>query len=122
MALQAHLAELKSIKGYVACGIMQYTGELLVGDSSSASIDLGLVGATFNDIFRSAHEVCVKIGLEATKEMVLYTPKGVIVMLCTGTKEKVHVHFITILTNDGNQALAKMTMEKLAPLVMKELG
>lgn len=122
MSMQAVVSEMKSIKGFVAAGIMQYTGELLVGESTSSSVDLALVGATFNDIFRSAHEVCQKIGLEATKEMVLYTPKGIVVMLCTGVKEKAHVHFITVLTNDGNQALAKMTMEKLAPAVMKELG
>lgn len=122
MSMQSLISEMKGIKGFVATGIMQYTGELLVGESANGSVDLGLVGATFNDIFRSAHEVCQKIGLEATKEMVLYTPKGIVVMLCTGVKEKVHVHFITILTNDGNQALAKMMMEKLAPAVMKELG
>jgi len=121
MALETLLQEMKGIKGYIASGIMAYTGELLVGDSTN-NIDLGLVGATFNDIFRSAHEVCEKIGLEATKEMVLFTPKGIVLMLCTGKKEKVHAHVITILTNDGNQALAKMTMEKLAPQVIKELG
>lgn len=121
MSFEAQLAELKNIKGYVAAGIMQYTGELLAGDSSSGSVDLGLVGATFNDIFRSAHEVCQKIGLEATKEMVLYTPKGVIVMMCTGAKERVHLHLITVLTSDGNQALAKMTMEKISPNLMKLL-
>jgi predicted regulator of Ras-like GTPase activity (Roadblock/LC7/MglB family) len=121
MAFEDLLSELKSIKGYVASGIMQFTGELLAADTTTGSVDLALVGATFNDIFRSAHEVCGKIGLEATREMVLYTPKGVIVMMCTGAKERVHVHLITFLTVDGNQALAKLMMQKIAPEIMKVL-
>lgn len=121
MDLQKYINELKAIRGYLAAGIMNYTGELLVGDSTGG-IDLGLVSATFNDTFRMAHDVCQKIGLEATREMVLYTPKGIVVMLCTGVNEKAHVHTITILSNDGNQALAKMTMERQAPQLVKDLS
>ena len=121
MALEDHLGEIKSVKGYLASGIMQHTGELLASDSAASNIDLGMVGATFNDIFRSAHEVCEKIGLEAAQEMVLNTPKGLIIMRCSGVASKAHVHLITILTSDGNQALAKMQMEKAVPGVMGEL-
>lgn len=122
MALEQHLEELKKINGFQAAGIMGYTGELLASYSAVEGIDLAMVGATFNDIFRSAHEVCEKIGLEATKELVLITPKGIIIMLCTGVKAKIHVHFITILSSDGNQALAKMTMNRIADPVMNEIG
>ena len=122
MAIDSHFADLKSIKGYLAAGVMQFTGELLASDAASTSIDLGLVGATFNDIFRSAHEVCEKIGLEAAKEMVIHTPKGVVIMLCTGVNSKAHVHLITILAADGNQALAKMQMGKIGPALVEELG
>lgn len=122
MALENHLSELKGVKGYLAAGIMHYTGELLASHSTADNIDLGMVGATFNDIFRSAHEVCTKIGLEAAQEMVLTTPRGTIVMLCTGEGAKAHVHLITILAGDGNQALAKMQMQKAAPAIVKELA
>ena len=122
MSVDSHFGELKSIKGYLASGVMQYTGELLASDSASTSIDLGLVGATFNDIFRSAHEVCEKIGLESAHEMILNTPKGVIVMFCTGVNSKAHLHLITVLAADGNQALAKMQMEKIGPQIVEEVG
>lgn len=122
MDLEAPLADVKAVKGYLATGIMQYTGELLAGHSLTESINLGIVGATFNDIFRSAHEVCSKIGLEACREMVLYTPRGIVLMMCTGTKAKVHLHLITVLSADGNQALAKMQMEKAGPAIMSMLG
>ena len=122
MALEQHFDYLKSIKGFLAAGIMQFTGELLASHTVTDSIDLGIAGATFNDIFRSAHEVCTKIGLEAANELVLLTPKGIIVMLCTGVESKAHVHMITVLAKDGNQALAKMTMEKLAPAIVSDLA
>ena len=122
MDLEARLSEIKAVKGYLATGIMQYTGELLAGHSSTESVNLAIVGATFNDIFRSAHEVCIKIGLEASKEMVLYTPRGVVLMMCTGAKSKVHLHLVTVLSTEGNQALAKMQMEKAAPAIVSMLG
>ena len=62
MALEKHLLDIKSVKGYQASGIMHFTGELLAFDSVAPNIDLALVGATFNDVFRTAHEVCDKIG------------------------------------------------------------
>jgi predicted regulator of Ras-like GTPase activity (Roadblock/LC7/MglB family) len=101
---------------------MSFTGEMLAYDSADPKIDLTLVGATFNDIFRSAHEASKKIGLEACRETTIATPKGVIVMRCSGTDAKVHFHLIGILAADGNQALMKMQIEKMVPAVMGELG
>lgn len=122
MALENHLQSLKEIKGYKASGVMNFTGEMLAYDSSDPNIDLTLVGATFNDIFRSAHEASKKIGLDACKETVISTPKGVVVMRCSGTDAKSHFHLIGIMANDGNQALMKMQIDKLVPAVMAELA
>ncbi len=122
MALEKHIQALKEIKGYMAAGIMSFTGEMLASDSADPNIDLSLVGATFNDIFRSAHEASKKIGLEACKDTVITTPKGIVIMRCSGTDAKVHFHLIGILAADGNQALMKMQMEKMVPAVMGELG
>ena len=122
MALESYLNNLKKINGYKASAIMNFTGEVLVQDTMDNNIDLGLVGATFNDIFRTAHEASAKIGLDACKESVITTPKGVIIMRCSGVKAKVHYHSIVIMNADGNQALAKMEMEKMVPKVMEELS
>ena len=122
MAIDALLNDLKSIKGYMAAAIMNFTGEMLASDSTSGNIDLDVVGATFNDIFRSAHEAAGKVGFSAATEMVILTPNGVIVMLCTGVNADVHLHMVTVLSKDGNQALAKMTMEKIGPKAMAELA
>lgn len=122
MALEKHLEELKEIKGYLASGIMDFTGEVLVTDSSASNVDLEATGAVFNDIFRSAHEASGKIGLEACKKMTIGTPKGVIVMECSGVNAASHLHFIVVLTEDGNHALARKMLEKLVPAVVADMS
>jgi predicted regulator of Ras-like GTPase activity (Roadblock/LC7/MglB family) len=116
------LQDLKDIKGYMSSAVMNFTGEMLASDSGTGNIDLDVVGATFNDIFRSAHEASGKVGFSAANEMIINTPNGVIIMLCTGVSSDVHLHLVTVLAKDGNQALAKMTMEKLGPKIMAELA
>ena len=122
MALENHLEALKEIKGYMASGIMDYTGDLLASNTVDKKTDLGFVGATFNDIFRQAHAACEKIGLEACNETVITTPKGIILMRCSGVDSKPHIHVIGIMSLDGNHALMKMQIEKLVPAIIGELG
>ncbi len=122
MAIDSLLSDLKGIKGYKASAIMNFTGEILASDSASGDIDLEVVGATFNDIFRAAHEAAGKVGLSAANEMVIITPNGIIIMLCTGVNSDFHLHLVTVMSKDGNQALAKLTLEKLGPAAMAELA
>lgn len=122
MNIETLLTDLKDIKGYKASGIMNYTGEMLAADSADPSIDLNLVGASFNDIFRSAHAVCEKIGLDACTENLIQTPKGIVLMRCSGVHSKVHVHLISILAVDGNHALTRMALEKITKKAMDALA
>jgi predicted regulator of Ras-like GTPase activity (Roadblock/LC7/MglB family) len=121
IALESYLDEFKGVKGYIASGIMDFTGEALAVHSLDAGVKLEAVGAVFNDIFRSAHEASKKIGLDACNNMALVTPKGIIVMECSGASKTPHLHVIAILQEGGNQALAKMTMAKILPLAVKDL-
>jgi len=122
MALETYIDELKGIKGFIAAAIMSFTGEVLASYSTTEAADLEIVGATFNDIFRSAHEASGKVDLEACQEMVIRTPKGIIVMNCSGVDAKAHFHTLGILDADGNQALMKMNIQKMLPKIMKELA
>lgn len=122
MSLESILAELKGVKGYRSAGIMDFTGEMLVSDSHDSQFDLGIAGATFNDIFRGAHEAAGKLGLQATEELVINTPNGVVVMICSGANRDPHVHIITVLEKGGNHALARMTMERMVPKIISELS
>jgi predicted regulator of Ras-like GTPase activity (Roadblock/LC7/MglB family) len=121
MALDTLLNELKDVNGYMASAIMDYTGEMLATHSGSTAVDLEVAGATFNDIFRAAHAAAGKVGFKAATDLIINTPEGTITMMCTGVDQKVHLHLITILAKDGNQALAKMTMHKIAPKAMDQL-
>ena len=121
MSLEKHLEALRDIKGYKAAAIMNFTGEVLASDSVDSSVDLAMVGATFNDIFRSAHEASNKIGLDACTETAISTPKGLVLMRCSGTHSRVHFHTITVMAADGNQALAKMKVEQAVPKIMNDL-
>lgn len=122
MQLEALLEDLKGTKGYIASGILNYTGEVLAVHSASDKVNLDAVGAVFNDVFRGAHEASAKIGLEATRFMTLQTPKGLVLMACSGTTATAHVHMIAILEESGNQALARMTIDKLLPRAVEQLA
>ena len=121
MALEGIIKELAGISGCLAAGIMNFTGEVLASESNDQNIDLNLMGATFNDIFREAHGACKKIGLEACREAIIQTPNGTIVMRCSGADEEPHLHAIAILSTDGNYALMKMIMAKVLPKAKSEL-
>lgn len=122
MALEGYLDRFKKINGYKASAIMNFTGEILAQDTNDQNIDLALVGPTFNEIFRTAHEASEKIGLDACREAAISTAKGIIIMRCSGVKAKAHYHVVAIISADGNQALAKMEMAKMIPLLMEELA
>ncbi|HEY6093839.1 MAG TPA: hypothetical protein VIU93_02690 [Gallionellaceae bacterium] len=122
MSLETLLDEIKGVNGYMASAIMDFTGEMLASHSSSAAVDLQVAGATFNDIFRAAHAAAGKVGFKAASDLIVQTPGGAIVMMCTGVDEKAHLHLITILAKDGNQALAKMAMHKIAPKAIESLA
>jgi len=120
--LGRNLVELRKVKGYKASAIMTFRGEILASNSADANIDLREVGKTFNNIFRRAHEASDKIGLKACLEMVINTPKGIVIMRCSGIEVQVHFHLLVIVSAEGNQALAKMELEKMVNPVLAEIS
>jgi predicted regulator of Ras-like GTPase activity (Roadblock/LC7/MglB family) len=122
MALETLLTELTTINGYLASGIMDYTGELLASHSVSSKIDLTVIAASFNDSYRASHEVATKVGFGALEEQVLITPNGVIVMACSGLNAPIHLHIIALLKRDGNQALTKIALDKIKHKAVEELS
>jgi predicted regulator of Ras-like GTPase activity (Roadblock/LC7/MglB family) len=123
MALDTLLInELTNINGYLASGIMDYTGELLASHSVSSKVDLTVIAASFNDSFRANHEVATKVGFGTLEEQVLVTPNGLIVMACSGLSAPIHLHVIALLKRDGNQALAKIALDKIKHRAVEELS
>ena len=112
MALVDLLENFRSIKGFMAAGILDFTGDVLEIATESEEIDLAMVGATYTDTFRNAIEASGKIGLEEAYEMTVVTPKGVIIMGSTGVDASINAIMIVILDAGGNQALTKILMKK----------
>ncbi len=112
---------LRGIKGYQTAALMNFSGEILLADSAETDADVESAGPLFNDVFRTAEEAAAKIGMETCIELVVKTPCGLVVMCCSGVNAAVHFHLIALLEKDGNQALTKMQLAKLVPIIMKEL-
>ncbi|MBN1327508.1 MAG: hypothetical protein JW996_06130 [Candidatus Cloacimonetes bacterium] len=122
MALNDLLENFRGIKGFLAAGILDFTGDVLETIAEDENIDLAMVGATYTDTFRNANEASAKIGLEEANEMTIVTPKGVVIISSTGIDAPVNALIIVILDADGNQALTRMNMKKVVPEIIKELG
>jgi CheY-like chemotaxis protein len=119
--LKGYIEDLKSINGYRASAIMNFSGEILESDTIDPAFDLNYTSAVFNDIFQSANRACEKIGFDSNQETCIVTPKGIIIMSSSGSNAKTHIHVIAILEPSGNQALMKMEMKRMLPAVVSEL-
>ena len=120
--LKGYIEGLQNINGYKACAVLNFTGEILESDSKNLDIDLNYLCAMFNDIFLSTHKVCEKAGFEETLETTIVTSRAIVLMRCSGTQSKRHIHVISILEPDGNHALMKMEMERMMPALLAELA
>lgn len=116
-ALESFLTPLVNIKGCKTAIVMTSSGEIMAINSGERKFDIHRAGLVFNDIFLAAHEAAEKIGIGECLETSIKAPKGIIVMRCSGPKSLVHFHLITILSADGNQALIKMELDKVVPLI-----
>ena len=120
--LEGKLDTLKSINGYKGAAISDHTGEILMADIGTVQGELELTAATFNDIFRSAHAASKALELGVTQTMQILTENGIIMMACSGEDARAHIHVFAILEKDGNQALAKMALNRMVPEIVDELA
>ncbi len=122
MNLELLLKDLRSVKGYAGSGITTFTGEVIAGDSADPSLNLPLIAALTNDVLRSAHEVAEKFAGTDCEETFIHSTGGSVLMRCTGKRSKAHLHIGCVLKADGNTALARMTMEKIAAKAAESFG
>jgi CheY-like chemotaxis protein len=120
--LEKIFSGLHSIKGYRAAALMNFSGEILIADAVDPAVELDNIGPIFNDVLRSSEEASEKLGIEPCLEFALKTVKSVVVMCCSGNASATHFHLLAVLDREGNQALAKLQLARLIPVVMKELG
>jgi predicted regulator of Ras-like GTPase activity (Roadblock/LC7/MglB family) len=115
-------SDIKKMNGYLGIGISQYTGELLLIDESDSKINLEETAMTFNDVFRSSHELSHRLDLGKTEVMEITTEKSKILMACSGENRDLHIHIFAIFKKDGNVALAKLMLPRVLKKVIAELS
>jgi|GEM_PF-5454109 len=120
--LKRLIVSLRKAKAYKASGVLTFQGRVLVRDSIDPNIDLDVVGATFNDLFEQAHDASERVGLEVCYETAINTPKGIILIRCSGLDALAHFHLIVILGADANLSLVRHELDKFLAEVMKELA
>ncbi|MBI5545953.1 MAG: hypothetical protein HY901_18845 [Deltaproteobacteria bacterium] len=119
--LKHHLVELRAIKGYKASGIISPTGEVLAADSTDPSIDLELVGAALNDLFLSTQTACRSIGLDPCSELLVNLRHGCVLARCSGEPSQEHLQLLCVLSEEGNPALARISLEREANKLLKSV-
>ena len=114
MSLEALLKDYRSVKGYLGSGITTFSGDILAGDIADPNVNLPLIAAMTNDVLRHAHEVAEKYANTTCDETHIFATDIVVLMRCTGPHAKAHLHLGCVLKADGNTALARMIMERIA--------
>jgi len=120
--LKRFIVGLRKVTGYKACGVLTWQGKILARDSVDPQVDLDTVGATFNDLFQNAHEASENVGLEACYETAINTPKGIIIIRCSGLDALAHFHLIVVIGLDASLSLVKHEIDKFLAVVMQELA
>jgi len=114
MNLEVLLKDLRTVKGYKGSGITNYTGEVLAGDVADQNTNIPLIAAMTNDIFLRAHDVAERHAGAECDETNIIGRKTTVLMRCTGPNSKAHLHIGCVIAADGNTALARMIMAKIA--------
>jgi hypothetical protein len=116
----AFLRELRGVYGYLASVVMDHTGELLWSDNQEG-LDLPLLAAVYNDLFRCIDDASKAQGMEGCASAVVHAKNGVVVIHSTDTAEGPRLHAVAVLRPEGNQALARLMLERHLPRVCDAL-
>lgn len=120
--LEEKLQELKSLNGYKASAVVDYTGAVLAYDAVAVKAeDLAYSAATFNDIFRMSHKASKDLLIGTTKTMEILTEKNIVLMACSGEESRLHIHMFLIMDKEGNHTLGRMQMDRMLPKILDEL-
>ncbi len=113
--------ELSKINGYMGAVLSDYTGEVLVSDTSKVN-NLDETSMRFNEDFRNLHEVTDKLGLGHMQSLDIKADNANIIMSCSGVDSRIHLHAFAIMEKTGSNALATLSLRDLLEKAMNELG
>jgi hypothetical protein len=121
-----NMQKLQKVSGYLGSAILNYSGETLYIDNEHTGTDIAFAATIFNDTFRTISETSLDIGFSEAASVEAKTQDGhVFLVQSAGThtqNEFAKIDLFAIFRDDGNIALAKMLINKIAKEVSKELA
>lgn len=120
------MKKLCSVYGYLGSAVLNYTGETLYLENDNTSTDMGYSAAIFNDSFRMISEASLDVGFSEASSMEAKTQDGHVFLMRSageyGKDKYSKINIFCIFRDDGNIALAKMVIDKLAQNISDELA
>jgi hypothetical protein len=120
-AIEPYLVQLRELKGYIASGVINNVGDVILLDSLETEIDIEHLLKKFNDIFMAAHYLAENALVETCYQASFLTPKVNLIYRCSGPNQIHHLHVATVLSQKVNLALARISLERIIPLIIEEL-
>ena len=113
--------DLSKVNGYMGAVLSDHTGEVLVSDTNKVK-KLDETSMKFNEDFRNIHDITDILGLGHSQTMDVKADNATIIMVCSGTDARVHLHAFAILSKDGSIPLAKVALKTVVEKAAAELG
>ncbi len=123
---QAPMERLSSVSGYIGSAVLNYAGETLYLDDKNTSVDIAYSASIFNDAFKMVSESSLDIGFSDAAFLETKTADGHIFLISStaykSTDNYNKLNIFAIFRDDGNVALAKMIMDRLADSFMDKMS
>ena len=123
---ESKMEKLRKVNGYLASAILNYSGETLYIDEENTGTDVAFASAIFNDAFRAINEASLDIGFSDVSSLETKTEDGHVFLIKSASSTQsdnfTKIDIFCIMRDDGNIALAKMVIEKLALQFSQELN
>ncbi len=120
------MKRLASVSGYIGSAVLNYSGETLYLDENNTSVDIAYSASIFNDAFRMVSDSSLDVGFSDAAFLETRTADGHIFLMSStaykSTDNYNKLNIFAIFRDDGNVALAKMMMDRLANSFMDKLS
>ena len=113
--------EISKITGYMGAVLSDYTGEVLVSDTTRVN-KLDETSMRFNEDFRNLHEVTEKLGLGHMQSLDIRAENANVIMSCSGVESRVHLHAFVIMEKTGSTGLANLALKEVLTKAITALG
>ena len=106
------LARMANVEGYLCCLLVKGESDLIASHYAEKQAPLSLVST--KALIRNAHMAARAGEISTANETLVKSAYGIAIIYCSGEASARHFHLIALFTADANQALAKITVKKIA--------